>query len=717
MSMATRYPGCNPELWGGVECTINRIGNTFRDQLADTGHYERAGDLEAIAALGIRMLRYPVLWEKHQPQKNQVIDWSWANRQLTAMRNLNIQPIAGLVHHGSGPAYTSLHDKDFAYGLARYAQEVATRFAWINYYTPVNEPLTTARFSGLYGLWYPHHKQAASFALMLVNQVKATILAMQAIRKINPAAKLVQTEDITKIHSTELLSYQAGFENERRWLSFDLLCGRVNRQHYFWPWFITHGISEQQLEFFIQNPCVPDIMGVNYYVTSERYLDEKLHDHPVATHGGNGIHTYADIAAVHAGCSTGLNNLLHETWNRYRLPIAITEAHLSCTREEQLRWFNYIWEAGCQAKEQAIDIRAVTAWCLLGAYDWNSLLTRNNKFYETGVFDAGKHTLRPTAIARHIQTLAANGDAKHPLLLSKGWWQYKDNIPANDSRSSAGKPPPLLIIGKHGTLAAAFARICEKRNIPYKALSRQDIDIRREVEIHKAIDRYKPWAVVNASGFVQVDEAETKPEECFMLNTVAPGLLARACREHGIRFMTFSSDLVFNGDKKHPYIESDGTTPLNSYGKSKADGEAIVSGIYPAALIIRTSAFFGPWDRYNFAYHILQQLEQQQPCYAVNDVVVSPTYVPDLVNASLDLFIDEAEGIWHLSNNGKVTWADFACELAERAGYSAASIERKMLKEMGWKAKRPHYSVLESDKGIQLPSLSHALQRYFEEKI
>src|SRR5438270_4848230 len=125
------------------------------------------------------------------------------------MNEAGITPIAGLVHHGSGPAYTNFFDDTFALGLAGYAEKVATNFPWIEYYTPVNEPLTTARFCGLYGIWYPHKKNAGSFLQMLVNEIKGTILAMQEIRKINPAAKLIQTEDLGKTYSTPGLKYQA----------------------------------------------------------------------------------------------------------------------------------------------------------------------------------------------------------------------------------------------------------------------------------------------------------------------------------------------------------------------------------------------------------------------------------------------------------------------------------------------------------------------------
>ena len=708
------YQLCKPEVWGGIECTINRVQNSFRDQIFYSGHYTRQGDIEALAALGIKKLRYPVLWEFHQPLQNKAIDWSWIEKQLSTIRDYGIAPIAGLLHHGSGPAFTDLLDKEFAFKLATYAAAVAKKFPWLEYYTPVNEPLTTARFSGLYGIWYPHIKDELSFTRILLNQLKGVVLSMQAIRKINPKAKLIQTEDLSKTHSTSLLSYQADFENERRWLTYDLLCGTVDQQHFFWNYFISMGIDKEDLEFFLENACPPDVIGFNYYVTSERYLDEKIESYHCSAHGGNGKHKYADVEAVRVIELAGLNVLLKEAWERYRLPIAITENHLSCTREEQMRWFKETWESCCNLKKQGIDIKAVTVWSLLGAYDWNSLLTCENNYYESGAFEITANKIRITALGKMVKEIATAGEYDHPVLSAKGWWNKNRN--ENQIMKSGKKENQLLIIGKNGTLGNAFMKICEHRSIPYIALSRKDLDISNEREVRAAIDKYRPWGVINTAGYVKVDDAETFYNECFSVNTIAPGILANTCNIRGIHFMTFSSDLIFDGNKKAPYYETDIAKPLNIYGISKVNGEQVVEKANPGSLIIRSSAFFGPWDSYNFAYAIIDSLRNERSYSVVQDVIVSPTYVPDLANASLDLFIDEEQGIWHLSNEGTVSWADFACAIADRAGYKKHNLLFKNQNEMEWKAQRPLYSVLKSDKGIRLPALNNALERFFEHK-
>jgi dTDP-4-dehydrorhamnose reductase len=122
-------------------------------------------------------------------------------------------------------------DAAFPEKLAEFAHAVSDRYPWITHYTPVNEPLTTARFSGLYGHWYPHGQTDSTFVRALVTQCQGIIRSMAAIRQINPDAQLVQTEDLGKTFSTPLLAYQAEFDNHRRWLSFDLLCGRVDTDH------------------------------------------------------------------------------------------------------------------------------------------------------------------------------------------------------------------------------------------------------------------------------------------------------------------------------------------------------------------------------------------------------------------------------------------------------------------------------------------------------
>ena len=712
----------NPELWGGIECTINRINDTYLDQLEYANHYQRENDLSLIAGLGIKTLRYPILWERHQPRLDSEIDWAWTEKQLGTLRNHSIKPIAGLVHHGSGPAFTNLLDDSFPQLLASYAQKVATKFPWIEFYTPINEPLTTARFSGLYGVWFPHAKNDVSFAKMLLNQMKGVVLSMQAIRKINPSAKLIQTEDLGKTYCSPSLQYQANFENERRWLTYDLLCGNVKPGHKMWNYFVRLGIQKSSLNFFLENVCLPDIMGFNYYITSERFIDEDYKKYPSFTHGGNELQTYADVEAcrVPHNQKSGLEILLKEAWEKYKLPIAITEVQLNCGREDQARWLKEVWDICLQLCNDGLDIKAVTAWALLGSYGWDKLLTSKKMNYEPGAFDVGSGSPRATALASVIRSLATEQKYSHPLVENKGWW-HRDvrfiyersakikSLPENDNSQ------PLLIVGT-GTLGKAFGKICGFRFINYKLLNRQDVDVTNEHQIEEAIKKYDPWAIINAAGFVRVDDAENEIEKCFNDNSRAPFLLANACKKFGIPFMTFSSDLVFDGTKQGAYLEGDKINPLNVYGKSKAEAESAVLNINSNSIIIRTSSFFGPWDEYNFISNVLNTLSSNNNFVAASDIFISPTYVPDLVNASLDLLIDNEKGIWHLTNNGEITWANLARKVSDKAGLNTDLVEEQPVHFLNLKATRPKNSVLKSEKGIFLPSLDNALNRYFQDR-
>src|SRR5947209_5501206 len=106
-------PGRELELWGGIECTFNRVGDRYFDQLLFNGHQQRLEDLDRIAALGFRTLRYPVLWERVAPENPNTFDWTWPDERLSRLQQLGLDPIVGLLHHGSGPRYTALIDPEF----------------------------------------------------------------------------------------------------------------------------------------------------------------------------------------------------------------------------------------------------------------------------------------------------------------------------------------------------------------------------------------------------------------------------------------------------------------------------------------------------------------------------------------------------------------------------------------------------------------------------
>lgn len=575
------------EVWGGIECSINRVGESYFDQLEYNKLYDRPELLNHIVELGLKAMRFPILWEKNWPDHDKAPVWA-VERQLKILKENNVNIIAGLLHHGSGPSFASIEDDNFAENFAIYAKLVAIKFPWINDYTPINEILTTARFCGLYGLWHPHYRESKGFLKILINQSRATILAMRAIREVNPNARLILTEDLTKIQGTKELKVQVDFENHRRWLSLDLLCGKVNSTHPLWHYLIEHGITDEQLLFFIENAISPNLLGFNYYVTSERYLDHKVDDHPTSTHGGNGQMCYADIEAVRhpVVAVAGLENLMREAWLRYKLPMAVTEAHLCCGREDQLRWLKYIWDTCAKLNTEGINIIAVTFWALFGAYGWDKLLTKKKGSYESGAFDLSTGIPRQTAIAKLITALGHGKTYQSPLISGRGWWE-RNNLPVRSLR-------PVLIIGGSGTLGSVLARICTERNIPNVAPESNQLDLDKPEQINRAILQYRPWAVIDASGYGNFNVLEQGVKNGIYIDNIGSINLAKISKNERIPLLCFSS------------------------------GQEILA-IYQSAIIICPN-----------------------PVYEPGNMIVTKAATSHLIHVALNLLIDEEHGTWHI---------------------------------------------------------------------
>ena len=661
----------SPELWGGVECTIARHGDRYRDQVVETGHHGRIDDLDRIAELGIRTLRYPVLWETVSPDDPDRCDFTWHDARFARLQQLGITPIAGLIHHGSGPRYTDLLDPAFPRLLARHAARVAERYPWIALYTPVNEPLTTARFSCLYGHWFPHGRDDRQFLTALVAQCRATILSIRAIRRINPDAKLVQTEDLGRVYATPHLAYQADYENERRWLTFDLLFGRVTRHH---PWhrrFLAHGIPKADLDLFLDDDVRPDIVGINHYLTSERFLDERIERYPPHLAGGNGREAYADVEAVRMPLpdgELGPKARLTEVWERYRTPLAITEAHHGSTRDEQLRWLDEVWRGAVAARQDGADIRAVTMWSLFGTVDWNSLLNRQDGIYEPGAFDIRGAEPRGTAIARAASQLAATGAMDHPVLDHPGWWRRDDRFYLRTT--TRGSPMPglargrmIALLGPDGAARDALLRAGASRAL------------RMEVADTTLFDRLRSGRAPDLWGVIELTAGSPAPST----NRGALSALRAWARTQGSYVK-----LVVDEDWQEA---ADIVAPAGRFG-----------------IRVVTGDLFGPDMSDALVEPFVSALEAgREPTIRAD--LCQPTYLPDLAHVVLDLLIDGGEGQYRLSS-GIVGQRDLARMLAFRLVRSRQDLTDGLSDET------PSSGAASASRTEFMPPLSSALSRY-----
>jgi dTDP-4-dehydrorhamnose reductase len=423
-----------------------------------------------------------------------------------------------------------------------------------------------------------------------------------------------------------------------------------------------------------------------------------------------------------------LTSLLLELHERYRRPCAVTEVHLGCTREEQVRWLAEIWESASVARRAGVDVRAITAWCALGAYNWNSLVTRDEQYYEPGLFDVRGPAPRRTALAAMAQQLARGERPEHPVLGTPGWWRRPDRflfaathsdaveaIAAVPSVYHGGAPEGrVLITGARGRLATALAHACRVRGLAHVALSHRELDVTDSAAVEEAVRRHRPWAVIHAAGSTY--QAAVGRGVCApgRLDAAGPAHVARACASGNARLLFFSSDQVFS-PASAPYTETATPTPSTFYGRMQAEGERAAMQALSSALLVRTGPLFGFWEQGDFLTAILQALADGRQIHVPADILVSPSFVWDVVNAALDLLVDGEGGIWHLTSPEAISCADFAKAAAERAELDGTCIRPFPRGALAQRPDRLRFSPLGSVRQTFFSPVSAALDRAFED--
>jgi dTDP-4-dehydrorhamnose reductase len=435
------------ELWASPEPTVARVGvDEVRDQLAETGHDARPGDAALIAALGVSASRAPVLWERVAPVDPHARDFSEPRRRLNALRHAGVEPIVTLLHHGSGPAYSDLLDPAFPLWFAEYAEAAAREFPWVRRWTPINEPLTTARFATLYGVWFPNLADDRAFGRAMVNQTLAQQAAMRRIRLVIPDAQFVLTEDLQRYAAGDAaVDDDVAFLRERVFLSVELVAGRVGAEHPLTEYLTERcGVNAFELAVMQRDATPPDLVAFNHYPHSERYVFSAAGE-------------IGDVPAVYVAGEgpPAAGPLLRAAADRLRLPLALGEVHVHAPAPERVRWLAQ-HVADVQAlRAGGVDVRAVGAWAAFGMVDWHSLLRRRDGVSEDGIytFAGPAGTPQPTAVADALRTLAATGTIDDGGV--RGWWEREDRVrPLAEllAMRAAGHPE-----GEHIRTAAASA--------------------------------------------------------------------------------------------------------------------------------------------------------------------------------------------------------------------------------------------------------------------
>jgi dTDP-4-dehydrorhamnose reductase len=288
---------------------------------------------------------------------------------------------------------------------------------------------------------------------------------------------------------------------------------------------------------------------------------------------------------------------------------------------------------------------------------------------------------------------------------------------------------PILIAGKRGRVAQDLVAEAQRSGVAVRALGRPELDIEAPESIARAIGSQAPRAIVNAAAVGTFDDAERDPDRAFALNRTGAAHLAAEARRAGIPFLHLSSDSVFDGSKRAPYVEDDPVAPLSIYARSKAEGEQAVLDAEPAALIVRTAWVYGPHGA-NFLTAMLRLAETQEEVRVVSDVYGTPTAGADLARAVFAIvsrLVDERAtvepGIYHVAGTGETSWLGFAESIFTgwaRRGNRVPRIKPIPLAEWSSPAQRPHYSALDSGKaerafGITMPRWEDSLELCLDE--
>jgi dTDP-4-dehydrorhamnose reductase len=278
----------------------------------------------------------------------------------------------------------------------------------------------------------------------------------------------------------------------------------------------------------------------------------------------------------------------------------------------------------------------------------------------------------------------------------------------------------VLLAGGAGRLGSAIRERwtdCEIIAPPHEQL-----DIENGDRLLDALQASRPDFLVNAAAFHDVDRCEAEPLRAFAVNAIAVGRAARIARDAGATFVTFSTDYVFDGATDSPYAETDAPQPLSMYGVSKLAGEYLAESSRARVFIVRTCGLYGASAsrRSSFIERVLRGTGNGTPLRVVADVIASPTFAGDLADALRALIATHAFGLYHVVDDGAVSWYDFALEAKRQAG---AEVAIEPIAATSWKAVavRPKFSALSIAKlagvGISMPSWRAGIAAYLRHAV
>lgn len=255
----------------------------------------------------------------------------------------------------------------------------------------------------------------------------------------------------------------------------------------------------------------------------------------------------------------------------------------------------------------------------------------------------------------------------------------------------------VVVLGAGGMLAYALIPLL-KKNYEVVGFAHGEAEITDEKTIFALVQKEKPQWVVNLAAYTDVDGCESNADRAFRVNAEGARIVAAACQAAQAKMIHISTDFIFDGSKKSPYVETDPAKPQSVYARSKYEGERFVRQVLPeSSLIVRTSWLYGAHGK-NFVDTILRSAREKKELKVVNDQVGRPTYTKDMAEALIALMERKAAGVVHFANRGECSWYDYACEIVKLAGLNSVTAKPISSAELNRPAKRPPYSVLSTEK-------------------
>jgi beta-glucosidase len=352
-------------IWAaGIEDTFvpqTRPGHRSLDEYELMSHYQHWREDIALARdVGVKALRWGVPWYRVQPYPSE-FDWSWIDQVIPYMvEEMGITPIIDLMHYGC-PFWLRREFASVEYprAVATYAATFAERYKHlVSWYTPLNEPIVTALMCGKRGLWPPYLRGDSGYIRVMIQLAKGIITTVEAIKEIQPGAVMVHVEaaGLSRAARSDLEAL-ASEEQRRGYICYDLITGRVNHEHPLFPWLVRNGANVDDLSWLASRAIGLDILGLNFYPqwsTQELHIDRR------------GKLAYR--AVEHDG--KGFSNLIEDHYNRYKVPIMITETSAHGSDQVRSHWLETSVDSVRQLRGKGVPVVGYTWFPLFTMIDW-----------------------------------------------------------------------------------------------------------------------------------------------------------------------------------------------------------------------------------------------------------------------------------------------------------------------------------------------------------